>query len=124
MHLPVHLCGEHDVLAYDLHRAGEIHLALGDRRFRLSRRPVEELVEPPVGHAQPAAVIEVPLVEPERAVVESVEQMGVNPVHVPRLPERREPHQLVLSAVHLESRLVRERRVQEAERIGEAKLLE
>ena len=36
---------EHHLLAHDLHRRRQIHLALRDRRLRIARRPAEEPVE-------------------------------------------------------------------------------
>ena len=43
---------QHDFFTHFLNRPGEIHLALGELGFRLTRRPVKEGFELPVGHGQ------------------------------------------------------------------------
>jgi hypothetical protein len=42
---------EHEVLDHDLCRAGQVAVASGDRLVATSGRSVEQVVQPPVGHA-------------------------------------------------------------------------
>jgi hypothetical protein len=70
----------------------------------------------------PAEVVEVPLVERERAVVAQREQVVEDRVDVARLAVRGEPHHLVLARVDAEAGVVGERRVEQPERVGPALL--
>jgi hypothetical protein len=113
---------EHDLLGDVLDGAGQVHLPLGERRLRLAWRAAEQLVEGRRGHAQPTDVVEVVEVHPEGAVLLQVEEVLADGLRVAGLAIRREPHDLVLAGVHLESGVVGEGRVEQAERMREAKL--
>ena len=115
---------QHDLLAHHLHRAREIHLALRQLRLRDARRPAEQLVERAVRHRQAREIVEVLLVERERAVLAHRDQVPVDRLHVLGLAVGRQTHHLVLARVHLEARVVRERGVQQPERIGPVQLFE
>ena len=69
---------EHDFLGHILDRAREVHVALGQFRFRLTRRAVKQSVERDVGHGQADAIIEIFHVEPERAVLFEIDQLAQN----------------------------------------------
>ncbi len=56
---------QHDLLAHDLDRTGEIHLALRQVRLGDPGRPAEQLGEGPVGHGEPGEIVEVRLIERE-----------------------------------------------------------
>jgi hypothetical protein len=114
----------HDVLGHRLHRRGEVHVALRERLpARPGRRP-EERVEALVRHAQPRAVVEVLQVELEAAVVAHVDQPVADDVGMERLAIRRETHHLVFTGVHLEPEVIRERGIQQPERMGKVDLVQ
>ena len=120
MHLARHR--EHDVLGHRLDARREIHVPLLDGGLRASGRAAEQLVERRARHRQALAVVEVPHVHPEAAVGPEIDQMLRDEVAIDRPAVRREAHQLVFAAVHLEAAVVRERGVQETERVGELEL--
>src|SRR5207247_11152932 len=72
----------HDLLAHDLDRAREIHLPLGELRFRYARRTPQQRVERAVGHRETGEVIEVLLVERERAVLAQVDELAVDDIDI------------------------------------------
>ena len=106
----------------DLNARGQIHFALRQGRLGLARRAAEQLVELRIGHAQSGAVVEVVHVETERAVVLHVDEMVADLLHEPRLAIGREAHHLVLAGVDLEAGVVRERGIQQAQRVREVDL--
>ena len=113
---------QHDLFAHHLDRTRQIHLALRQLRLRDARRTAEQAVERAVGHRQAREIVEVFLVERERAVVAQVHELTVDQVHVLGLAVRREAHHFVLSRVHLEARVVRERGVEQSERVRPVQL--
>src|SRR5690606_27881552 len=108
---------QHDLLGDSLNRRREIHLTLSQAVLRLARRAAEQRVEFPVRHREPGAILEVLHVEPKAAVRLDVDQVIEDFANELRLPVRRKTHHLVLARVHLESRVIRERRVQKADRV-------
>ena len=115
---------EHDLLAHLLDRPGEIHLSLRQLCLGLPRRRAEQTVERAVRHRETGQIVEVLLIERERAVFLQVHQLPVDQIHVLRLAVRGETHDLVLARVDLEAGVVREGRVEETERVGPVDLLE
>ena len=115
---------EHDLLAHHLNRSREIHLLLRELRLRLAGRSAEQLVERLTRHREAGQVIEVLLVERERAVLAQIHQLAIDQIDVLRRAVWCEPHDLVLARVHLESGVVRERGIEQAEGIRPAKLLQ
>src|SRR5438046_2023757 len=95
---------QQDLLAHDLDRAREVHLTLRELGFGHPRRPSEELVEGTVRHGEAGEVVEVLLVERERAVLTQVHELAADDIHVPGLTVGREAHDLVFARVHLEAR--------------------
>ena len=67
---------QHDLLAHDLDRAGQVHLALGQLGLQLTRRPSEQRVERAVGHRETGEIVEILLIEREGAVVAQVDQLA------------------------------------------------
>ena len=120
------MCGsrhsQDDFFADHLNAAREIHLTLCERRFGNPGPTAEKLIECRARHREPAQVIEILLVENERSVITKIHEMIVNRIDVSGFAVGREAHHLVLAGVHLESALVRERRIEQAERIGPVKL--
>ncbi len=112
-----------DLLAHHLNGSGQIHLSLCDPRLGLARRPAEQLVEGPVRHGEPGEVVEVLLVEPERAVLLQVDQLVQDQIHVLRLAVGRQAHDLVLARVDLEAGVVGEGGVEQPEGIRPMELL-
>ena len=82
----------------------------------------EEPVEPAVRHGQTLAVIEVLHVEPQRPVLSQVDQLIQNFPRVSGFAVRRQAHDLVFARIDLESRVVGERRIEQAERVGKMQL--
>ena len=122
-HLLRRLChAQHDFLGHHLHRPREVHLLLRQIRLGHARRAAEQLVEGLTRHREAAQIIEVLLIERERAILAQLHQVLVDQVDVFRLTVRRQAHHLVLAGVDLESGVVRDGRVEQAERIRPAKL--
>ena len=115
---------QHHFLAYDLNRAREVHLALRQLALRYAGRTAEQAIERAVRHREAGEIVEVLLVKRERAVFPQVDELGEDHVDVLRLAVRREPHHLVLARIHLEAGVIRERGVQEAQRVGPMELLQ
>jgi hypothetical protein len=115
---------QHDLLGDFLNRGGDVHLALGERAFHRPGRPSEELVELLRGHDLVGTEREVRHVHPKRPVRTQIEHFVPYQVRVLRLPVRREAHELVFAAVHLETAEIREGGVKEPERVRESKLLQ
>ena len=107
----------HDLFGHGLYRRSQVHVPLRQRLLGLARGTAEQVVEPPVRHRQSGAVVEVIEVQPERAVRFQVDQMVMNESGVLRLAVRRESHELVFARIDLESRVVRKRRIKQAERV-------
>src|SRR4051812_29527339 len=104
---------EHDLFTYLLDRAGQIHVSLGEFRLRFPWGGTEELVEGLTRHREAGQVVEVLLVEAERAILSQVNQLSVNEVDVPGHAIWRKAHDLVLSRVDSKSSVVGECRVEE-----------
>jgi len=102
---------------------GQVHLPLRQPLLRLPGGTREQGMEALVGHRQPGAVIEVVEVEAERAVRLYVDDVVVDRLRIGRAAVRRQPHDLVFPRVHLESRVICERGIKEAERMWEMDLL-
>ena len=74
-------------------------------------------------HGEAGRVVEIALVEPERAVLLHVDHLVHDEVGVPWLAVGREPHDLVLAGVDLEARVVGEGRVEQTEAVRPMDLL-
>jgi hypothetical protein len=59
---------QHDLVGHRLDRRGQVHVMLQERFVGLAGSPAEEIVKLTVGHGKPGAIIEIRLVQPERAV--------------------------------------------------------
>ena len=112
----------HDFLGHRLDRGREIHVALVEPFLRLARRPAEQRIELVAGHAQTGAIVEIGLIQPERAVGLEVDQVVEDEPGIFRLAIRREPHHLVLARIDLEAGVVGERRVEQPQRMREMQL--
>src|ERR1700746_2571639 len=73
---------EHDFLGDFLNRPRQVHIALRQPGFRLSRRAAEKPVELPVGHCQTGTIIEKIDFEPKSAIVLQINQVIINSLHV------------------------------------------
>ena len=113
---------EHHLLGDRLDRRGQVHFALGERRFGLARRRAEQRIEARVGHRQPGAVVEVVQVQPEGAIVLDVDELLLDDVEILRLAVGREPHHLVFARVDLEAGVVGEGGIEQTERVREVDL--
>ncbi len=116
-HVPGH--AQHDLFGDLLNRRRDVHVALGQFRFRLARRRAEKCVELLRGHGQALAIIEIGHVHAKRAVVFQIDQVLQNVIDVRRLPIGREAHELVFARVDAEAAIISERRIQQAERVRE-----
>ena len=96
---------------------------LRERFVRAPRRTSEQIVEAGGRHGEALAVIEVGHVHPHRSVRFQIDDVAQDRLGESGLAVRREPHQLVLAAVDGETAVVRERRIQQAERVGKAHFL-
>ena len=92
-----------------LHRGGDVHVPLLERRLGIARRPAQQLLEPAVGHFAALEKTEVIHVQPERAVRLQIDHVFNNRSGKTRLAVRREAHQLVLAGVDAKPAVHRER---------------
>ncbi len=113
---------EHHLFGDFLDGPREVHLALRQLALGFSRRAVEQLREPFSRHREAGRVGEVLHVHPQAAVVGDLEQVVLDGLDVLRLAVRREAHDLVFAGVHLEPGEVRERGIQEPERVRKPQL--
>ena len=113
---------QHRHLADFLNRTRDVEVALDQVGLRHPRWRAEQLVERPVGHGETAEVVEVLLVQAERAVFTDVDHVVEQQLDVFRLTVGGETHDLVLARVHLEAEVVGERGVQETQRIRPVEL--
>jgi hypothetical protein len=115
---------QHYLLGYRLNGGRQIHVALAHQLVGLARPAAEQLIELAVGHGQAYGIIEVFLVEAERAVVLEIYQMIEDQPGVLRLAVRRQAHHFVFARIDLEPGVVGEGRVQEAERVRKMQLFQ
>ena len=113
---------QHDLLADDLNRARQVHLPLRQLRFRHTGRATEQAIEGSVRHREAREVIEVLLVQGERAVLAEVDQLSIDHIHVLGLAVRRKAHHLVFARIDLEPGVIGEGGVQQAKRVGPMQL--
>src|SRR5205085_5779317 len=83
--LHVAATAKHDLVRERLDRRREIHFALCEGGFWITRRATEEVVKLLGGHGEPLAIIEVAHVHAERAVVAKIEQVLENELQKSRL---------------------------------------
>ena len=114
---------KHDVLSYALDTCGNIHLALSDWTFGVTRRSAEQRMKACTGHGETVAIVEVALIKPERAIIMQVHNVFANGLLKARLAIGRKSHQLVLAAVDAKSTVVSERAVQQSGRMWKPHLL-
>src|SRR5215210_8774655 len=76
---------QHDLFAHYLDGAREIHLSLGQIGLWLARRTAEQLVKRLTGHREAREIIEILLVQCERAVLAQIHDVLVDEIHVLRL---------------------------------------
>jgi len=77
-----------------------------------------------VGHPYPAQEIKTIQIQPKRAIGFQIHEVLVDRLHIFRLAIWREAHQLVLAGIDAEPTVRSERRIEQAERVREAQLLE
>ena len=94
-------------------------MLLSQRLFRLARGKPEQVLELPVGHRQTCAIIEIRKIETERTVRLQINQVIQDGLRVFGLAVGGQPHQLVFAGVDLEPCVISERRIQQAEGMGE-----
>jgi hypothetical protein len=108
-----------DLFRDRLDRGGDVHVERREQGFGAAHGLAEQRLEALVHHGQPGRVVEIALVEAEAAVGLQVDEGVEDRLREARLAVGREAHQLVLARVHLESGVVGEGRVEEAEGVGE-----
>ena len=113
-----------DFLRHHLDRARHVHVPLLHRRFRPARRAAKETMKLFIRHRRAAQKIEVVQVQPERAVGLHVKECIADDVGELRFTVRRETHEFVFARVDAEAAVVRERGIDQTERMREAQLLE
>ncbi len=114
---------QHHLFDYGLDRRREVHVALLERRCGLARRSIEQRVEAIVRHRKPGAVVEIVEIEAKRTVGLEVDQIVVDELGVFRRSVGREPHHLVLAGIDLESGVISERGIEQAETVGKVDFL-
>ena len=114
---------KHDVLSHALDTGGNIHFALGDWAFGVTRRSAEQRMKARTGHGETVAIVEVALIKPERAIIMQAHDVIANGLLKAWLAIRRKSHQLVLAAVDAKSTVVSERAVQQSGRMWKPHLL-
>src|SRR5262249_55536424 len=97
-------------------------MALSEPLIRIPGWSAQEPMKPFARHAEARAEIEVIEVQPEGTVRLEVHHAVENHAGVLWLPIRREPDDLVLAGIDLEARVIRERGIEKAERVGKVNL--
>ena len=106
---------QHRLLGNQLNACGKVHVPLLETRLGIARRSAEQIMKPPARHRQPLAVVEVVHVQPHAAVGLEIDHALANDIGVYRFSVRRETHQFVFAAIHLEAAVVGERRIEQPE---------
>src|SRR6185295_8941699 len=101
----------------------KVHLPLRQLVLGLTRAPSEQIRKTLIGHRETSAIVEVVHVEAEASIRLQVDEMVQDRLHERGLPVRREPHDLVFAGVDLESGVIGERRIEQADRMGKMDLL-
>ena len=115
---------QHDLFAHNLDRAREVHFPLRELRLRDPRRPAEQAVESAIRHGEAGEVIEVPLVQRERAVLTQVDELAIDRIHIFWLAIGSQAHELVLARIDLETGVIGECGVEQPQGIGPAQFLQ
>src|SRR5262249_33449683 len=102
---------QYDFVDYILDRASQVHVALGQPRFRFTWRSVEQAVKRNVRHGQADTGIKRFDVESERPVVFEIDHLAQNYIAIFWLAVRREPHQFVFAGIDFEPGEISERGV-------------
>lgn len=79
------------------------------------RFSAEQRVKAPVRHGEPGTVVEIALIEPKTSVRLQVDQVVEDLLDMPGFAIGGKSHHLVLARIHAESRICRERRIEQAE---------
>src|SRR3984885_11200814 len=111
---------QHRFLDDALHGSRQIYLALRERLLGIAGGSAEQVVEFPIGHPQPDAVVEVTQIEAETAVLFKVNQIFENPIAIYGRAVRRQSHDLVLAGIYLEPGVIGERGIKQSERMRKA----
>src|SRR5579875_882972 len=82
----------YDFFGHLLDRRRKVHLTLGQRGFRLTRRAAEKIMKFRPSHGQTGCIVKIVYVEPESAVGLQVQQMVEYLAGVPGRTIRREAH--------------------------------
>ncbi len=98
-----------------LDRRRNIHLSLRNGRLRGPRRRTKQSVKTPVSHGESIRVIEIAHVEAKSPVFLEAQEFFPYQVHILGLAIGRQTHQLIFPRVHLESGVVSEGGVQQAQ---------
>ena len=91
--LPMDMDGQpqHHILGHLLDARRKIHVPLSDGIVRTAGVALKKPVETPVRHGQSRTVVEIPLVQPERSVVQDLDEMPADQTRVAWLPVGRHP---------------------------------
>ena len=106
-----------------LNRRRDVHLPFRDRAFGPARRTSKDAVELLGRHGEALAIVEVRHVHPDGPVGLDFHHLADDAIDIARLAVRRQPHELVFARIDLEPAVVRERRVEETERMRELLLV-
>ena len=119
--VPAH--SHYRLFGHGLNAGRQVAVSLLDPRFGRTRRTAEQPVKAGPRHGEALAEIEVIHVQPQAAIRLEVDQVLADQVPIDRSAIRRQAHQLVFTAVDLETTVVGERRIQQPERMGELQMV-
>ena len=115
---------QHHLFRHLLERGCDVHVALGEQLVGLAHRGAEQALEILVRHGQAGAIIEIVHVETESTVGFQIDEVIEEQIDVLRLAVGRKPHHLVFAGVDLEPKVIGQRRIEQAERVGKVQFLE
>lgn len=115
---------QHDVFGHGLDRGGHVHVELGQRVLvGLTHGLPEQAGELVVGHGQAGTIIEVALVQVERAVFLHVNDIFEDGFGIFGLAIGRQSHDLVFAGIDLETGVIGDGGIKQAEGMGEMQFL-
>src|SRR5579863_7222738 len=107
-----------------LNGRGDVHMELRELAFTAAHRLPEQVRKALVGHAAAGAIVEEGNVQAEAAIRLEIDEFVADDVAISWRAVGRQPHHLVFAGIHTEADVIRERRIQEPERMRESDLVE
>src|SRR5262249_38243025 len=102
--------------------AREIHVALGQKSFRLTRRTAKHLVKLTVGHRKAGTVVEIVDLQSKRSVFFQVDEIIIDRLDIFRLTVGSEAHDFIFARIDSEPGVISKCGIQQPEGMREMNL--